>query len=938
MGTADGFIQGMTKIVDNGPAASRYNVVLLAEGYTAGQMGQWASDAQEFVDGFFAEAPFSDLDLRCGINVYRVDVVSDESGADDPDCDGDGPGTTAATYFDASFCGDGVIRRLLVSNSSIAVDVLDAQVPEWHTGLVIVNSPVRGGAGGQVPTTSTGGDWVEVAIHELGHSAFGLADEYEYWQGCASDETDRDNHPGPEPTQPNVTRVSNAATIKWAADLTPSVAMPTTSNADCSACDTQANPVAAATVGAFEGAHYYHCGAFRPQFDCKMRATGWPFCAVCLRVIRTTIAPFAQPTTVTLVSPSLNFTDVEEGLATARGVTFAVDSCAPMTFRVTDGPRRTDGGPELTPTNEPVLDLPLGGVTVSTPPPRGRTAYVWVVYRAVAAGDLLGGTITVECDETGQSWTIPITGSTIPRVSVGAVLSLDTSGSMLGAAAGGGTKADALRDAAEVFVDVIPDEDGAGVNTFDTDAYPGVPIAVAGSGVFGAGRIAARNEVRDYVPNPAGMTAIGDAVELSDSMLQAATGFDQRAMVIFTDGKETEPKYISEVTGLIASNPRIFAIGLGTAQNLEPATLAALCSGNEGYMLMTGSGGDTFFRLAKYYLQILAGLTNAEIVLDPEGVLTPATGEVRIPFLLAETDTGADAVLVTPAPGLVRYTLETPDGDVIAPGIPAPGATFTLGARNSYYRVALPTLVNGRQAREGTWHVVLELDRKGYNDDKYRSVTRVSPVSGPGIPYTVIVQARSNLKLLAQCHQDSYEPGAQLRIRARLTEYGLPVEERATVRAEVVRPDGSAASLPMPEIEPGVFETVEVAHQLGITHIRVLASGTTLRGRAFTREHLLTGITYRGGDDPPARSDPGGSSGSDWCALLACLSRALTPQLRERLTKAGFDVEVALRCLRGVCGGSRPGAKLSDRDLQLIGELAKQAGLIVDHPVLRDDR
>ena len=37
MGIADGTIQGLTKILDNGPDNARMNVVLVAEGFTASE-------------------------------------------------------------------------------------------------------------------------------------------------------------------------------------------------------------------------------------------------------------------------------------------------------------------------------------------------------------------------------------------------------------------------------------------------------------------------------------------------------------------------------------------------------------------------------------------------------------------------------------------------------------------------------------------------------------------------------------------------------------------------------------------------------------------------------------------------------------------------------------------------------------------------------------
>jgi hypothetical protein len=45
-----------------------------------------------------------------------------------------------------------------------------------------------------------------------------------------------------------------------------------------------------------EGARYYHCGVYRPEYDCKMRKLGIPFCAVCRQVIRNRIMPIAMAT------------------------------------------------------------------------------------------------------------------------------------------------------------------------------------------------------------------------------------------------------------------------------------------------------------------------------------------------------------------------------------------------------------------------------------------------------------------------------------------------------------------------------------------------------------------------------------------------------------------------------------------------------------------
>jgi hypothetical protein len=73
---------------------------------------------------------------------------------------------------------------LLVVNNATAIDVMNNQVPAWDQGLVIVNTSIWGGAGGTPGTTSLSPGWEGIAIHEIGHSVFGLADEYEYRAGC----------------------------------------------------------------------------------------------------------------------------------------------------------------------------------------------------------------------------------------------------------------------------------------------------------------------------------------------------------------------------------------------------------------------------------------------------------------------------------------------------------------------------------------------------------------------------------------------------------------------------------------------------------------------------------------------------------------------------------------------------------------------------------
>lgn len=174
-------------------------------------------------------------------------------------------------------------------NATTALTVAANQVPEFTTVLVVVNSTIYGGSGGSVGTYSLAGGATEIAIHEMGHTAFGLADEYAYYAG--GNETGRDRHPAGEPGEPNVTLDTNRNTLKWRWAVAAATALPTMSNPDCSQVDNRASTVPTGTVGLFEGAHYYHCDAYRPEHDCKMRNLGAAFCRVCRQVIWNRIGP-----------------------------------------------------------------------------------------------------------------------------------------------------------------------------------------------------------------------------------------------------------------------------------------------------------------------------------------------------------------------------------------------------------------------------------------------------------------------------------------------------------------------------------------------------------------------------------------------------------------------------------------------------------------------
>jgi hypothetical protein len=332
MTAADGTVHGHTKLVDHGPDSARWTMVILSEGYQEDELPTFHTDADAFVNKLFATQPFTDM--WCAINVYRVDVSSTDSGADDPAACGDGTagsGKVAATFFDATFCVNST-KRLLAGNSARALLTAQTEVPEADATVVIVNDPQYGGAGGAVAWFSTDPRASEIGIHELGHSAFRLMDEY-------SDAMD--TWTGGEPVQPNITADTDRATTKWADLIDPATPVPTQTNPDCTTTNTAPSPVAAGTVGLFEGGGRARCGLHRPEYDCYMRNLGVAFCAVCSRAIRTVLAPHLPA----FSGPQLGtqFTGAVAAKATNRWFTYDWPACWHVVWTVTTASPVTPG-------------------------------------------------------------------------------------------------------------------------------------------------------------------------------------------------------------------------------------------------------------------------------------------------------------------------------------------------------------------------------------------------------------------------------------------------------------------------------------------------------------------------------------------------------------------------------------------------------------------
>lgn len=602
----------------------------------------------------------------------------------------------------------------------------------------------------------------------------------------------------------------------------------------------------------------------------------------------------AARTRITLNAQNIQFLNIPAGEPTLRAISFTVQSSRTHTFRVISGPTTTLGPPNSFVLHNGNQAVHTGNYTCASSSPR-----IWVRYVGTNAGDVAQGEAMVECLETGIQYPVTFSANVIERPRAALVLSLDRSGSMDDLAGDGRRKIQVLHDSAVVVSALAQTDTGLGAVSWDTDADVAGAMAVqdAGFEVIGVGRAALSAHISAHATNPAGMTAIGDGVIAAQNLLNAApVGYAVKAMVVLTDGNETESLYLSELpAGTI--NAQVFAIGLGTPENIQPTALAQLTGGNNGYILMTGTiDANDYFLLTKYYQQILAGVTNMQIVVDPQGWLQPGN-EVRIPFHVNETDWQIDTVLHSPIPEAISYVLETPDGQIIDPAslTGEPVSRFVVDNKSAFYRLSLPVSTVGDQDPRGTWHALLKLDpknlRKHYGKLK-NDKNEYMMSQAHGLRYAFVAQARSVLTMQVYLTQTSLEPGAMVHLRTVVTEYGYPAPRGGRVKVSVVAPDGSQMTLVAAESSNGIFETNWVASLSGVYRVHIEGAGLTSLGSRWTREALRTAVTWMGGDEKPPRP----TDTDRWCRLIECWQKSGAFD-EGRLKELGINLNAVRKCL-----------------------------------------
>ena len=611
-----------------------------------------------------------------------------------------------------------------------------------------------------------------------------------------------------------------------------------------------------------------------------------------------------DPLTVTLETPQVVFNDVPEGDTTHRAALFRIVGCGNLMFEAS---------------------INTGPFTLADPSPYSfpGSAFptdqfrVWVQYTGKAPGTLDQGSMGIVAhnafgDEVWRDDDVPIVANSVRRPKASVTMVLDESGSMLANAGNNRKRLEVLQFAATTFVDQLFDDNGVAMVAFSDAAQTVRDLDVAGDLMSGV-----RNDLRDKIgdhgpPNNQPHTCIGAGIQQATDLIGAspiAGDFEINAMVVFTDGIEDRDPRIADVQHLITD--RVYAVGVADAANVANDKLRAIADNSGGFMLVTGAlAQDDEFLLEKFFIQILAGVLNRDIVYDPEGSV--GFGEVaRVPFSITRSDIAFDAVALTRAPQFLAIALQAPDGTVIGVSQLPPGA-YRPGATSRTLRVTLPVLIDGKEHWGGEWQLLMALMGRGDAAKLTHMPGAISvPGQAPRLPYHALFHARSNLNMRATLSQSGVTPGSTLYIRAALTEYGRPLATHPTVNATLRLPDQSTMMLTLQETAVGVFETAVLAAQNGAYLVHLVAGGLASRGQRFTREHLLSAVIGRasqpgdprpgeGGDDGNGR--PGGGDGlKDFlCCLLS--ERVLTGRFAEFAKRIGIDVDQLRHCARRLCG------------------------------------
>jgi len=294
-----------------GDPATKVDLLLLGDGYTAREMKKFEADARRLIAVLFATSPFKEH--RRDFNVWGLCPAAAESGISRP---------STGIYRDslATYDAFGSERYILAFDNQRLRKT--AQFAPYEFIEILANGRTYGGGGifNLYSTVAVDNAFANyVFVHEFGHHFAGLADEYYTSPVAYAPASER-----VEPWEPNATALLDKKSLKWKEFVDADMPLPTPWNKEAFEAYEREYGARRAQlrkenrpeqemedlfredrrkvdammhaekyfgrVGAFEGAMYEARGYYRPQVDCIMFSRTDYFCKVCQRAIETVIS------------------------------------------------------------------------------------------------------------------------------------------------------------------------------------------------------------------------------------------------------------------------------------------------------------------------------------------------------------------------------------------------------------------------------------------------------------------------------------------------------------------------------------------------------------------------------------------------------------------------------------------------------------------------
>ncbi len=455
----------------------------------------------------------------------------------------------------------------------------------------------------------------------------------------------------------------------------------------------------------------------------------------------------------------------------------------------------------------------------------GKEELAIVFFANAASPKTANATLTIDSHNDPSapaSFVRPLTANVIAGIVVDGLAVFDTSGSMAQTVQGGGTKMAAAIQAGRLFVNLVPPDLGNRVaaTRFSTDATTFLGIGE----VTAANQQAKVDAVKDPPLTPNGWTAIAGGVmtaipEFAAPRAGPAPAQLTKAVVVLTDGLDNtafknpaDNQYYS-LQGNPARDPanpanfipthafvppagvKIFAVGLGTGQDIDTSQLAALSSGAGGYYgVVDPTQPATTYKLMKFYTQIYMDLVDTSVIKDPLNTIQPGQTHT-IEFDVLNGDVSAMVVVFDIGGLRLSFWLETPGGEIIDASFVPAGFQLRSGYTETsrFLDFLLPPGEPKRYA--GRWKLIVRHDGKvcrGRPNPKRRELGFLPgdcSRSRKPVDYGFAIGVGSNFRLQAYLTPGPVNVGDPIRLTGLPTEAGLPVTG-CTVTVDAVSPSG----------------------------------------------------------------------------------------------------------------------------------------------------